>query len=135
MKKYTGVWLDHRKAFIVSIAGEKETDTIIESNAEGHFRLSGGSRSPTPYGPQEVASERKIEERRKHQLRRYYEEIIRAIKDAEKIVIFGPGEAKTELQREIEKKKGLSGNIVGIERADKMTDKEIRAKVKNFFLQ
>lgn len=133
MKKYTGLWVDHKKAFIVSITGEKETGTMIESNAEGHIRLSGGSRSRTPYGPQEVSSERKMEERRKHQLRRYYEEIIQAIKDAKKILIFGPGEAKTELKKEMEKKKELSGKIVGIEPADKMTEKEIRAKVKKFF--
>jgi len=48
-----------------------------------------------------VSSERKIEERRKHQLRRYYEEIIRAIKDAKKILIFGPGEAKTEVTTQV----------------------------------
>jgi len=135
MKKYTGVWLDHKKAFLVSIIGEKETWTKIESKAEGHIRLSGGSRSSTPYGPQEVSSERKFEERRKHQLKRYYEKIIIAMKDSEKILIFGPGEAKTELKKVIEKKKGLSDRIVGIEPADKMTEKEIKAKVKKYFLK
>jgi len=133
MKKYTGIWVDHKKAFMVLITGEEETCTIIESNVEGHIRLSGGSRSSTPYGPQDVSSERKIDERRKHQLKRYYEEIIRSIKDAQKILIFGPGEAKNELRKEMEKKKKLSGKIVGIEPADKMTEKEIRAKVKYFF--
>ena len=134
MKKNVGIWVDHEKAFIVSFIGDQETLAFIQSNVEGHIRLSGGSRSRTPYGPQEVASERKMEERRKHQLRRYYQEIIRSIGDAGKILIFGPGEAKIELEKEIKKSKQLPSKIVGIEPADKMTERQIAAKVKKFFI-
>ena len=47
--------------------------------------------------------------------------------------IFGPGEAKIELKKEIEKSKELAGKIKKIESADKMTIKQITAKVKAFF--
>ena len=134
MKKNVGIWVDHEKAFIVSFTGEQKTAFFVQSNVEGHIRLSGGSRSRTPYGPQDVASESKMEERRKHQLRRYYQEIIRAISDAKKILIFGPGEAKIELEKEIKKSKQLSSKITGIEPADKMTERQITAKVKKFFI-
>lgn len=59
MKKSVGIWIDHEKAFLVFIVADKETTTCIESNVEGRVRLSGGSRSATTYGPQDVASERK----------------------------------------------------------------------------
>lgn len=133
MKKYVGMWIDYEKAFIVSINKDQDTITCIKSNVEGHFRLSGGSRSSTPYGPQEVASERKIAERRKHHLRQYYRRIIQTISDAQSILIFGPGEAKIELEKEIKKSKELSSKIVGTEPADKMTERQIAARVKNFF--
>jgi len=137
MKKHIGVWVDHEKAFVASILKDdemmKETIHCIESNVEGHFRLSGGSRSRTPYGPQDVASEKKIDERRKHHLRQYYQKIIRAIQDSRKVLIFGPGEAKLELEKEIRKSKELAEKLVGVEAADKMTERQVAAKVRRYF--
>jgi len=141
MKKYAGIWLDRREAFVVSIStsivsgfGDQEMIERIESDIERRVRLSGGSRSKkTPYGPQDISVDGKQEDRIKHQLRRYYKEIVRRIRDADQILIFGPGEAKTELKKEIEKSKQLAGRINKIESADKMTKKQIAAKVRTFF--
>ena len=72
MKKYIGIWVDHKKAFVASIIKvdemTKQTIQCFKSNVEGHFRLSGGSRSRTPYGPQDVASEKSIDKRRNHHM-------------------------------------------------------------------
>ena len=133
MSECVGIWIDHEKAYIVSIEHSREHTVCIESNVEGHSRLSGGSRSSTIYGPQEVASERKIEEKRKHHLQRYYRNVIRAIKEGERILIFGPGEAKIELERAIKKTKGLYSRIDRVEPADKMTERQIVARVREFF--
>jgi hypothetical protein len=131
--RFIGMWIDHEKAYIVSIDNSREHTVYIRSNVEGRFRLSGGSRSSKAYGPQEVASERKIEEKRKHHLQRYYRNVIRAIRDGERILIFGPGEAKIELEREIKKTKDLYSRIDGVEPADKMTERQIVARVREFF--
>jgi hypothetical protein len=133
MGKHVGVWIDHDKAFVVSINDGQQTAIRIESDVEGRYRLSGGSRSRTLYGPQEIASDKKIEERRRHQLRRYYRKVIREIADALAILIFGPGKARIELQKELEKTKALASKIVGSESADKMTERQIAAKVRRFF--
>lgn len=134
MKKYVGIWADHEKAFIVTLQGDTETLTRIDSNVEGRVRLAGGSRSATIYGPRDVASEQKIDRRREHHLRGYYRKIIEAIDNAEKILIFGPGEAKRELEKEIKKSKELSEKIVKIEPADKMTERQIAAKARQYFI-
>ena len=47
-------------------------------------------------------------------------------------MIFGPGEAKGELKKRIKKNK-LSGRIVGIETVDKMTHRQILARVRQYF--
>ncbi len=133
MKKYVGIWIDFEKAFVASFKAGEESTARIDSNVEGRVRLSGGSRSATPYGPQDIRSERKVEERRRHHLRRYYKRIIKAIDDAHKILILGPGEAKLELEKEIRKLKQLGGRIAAVERADKMTEPQIAAKVREFF--
>jgi stalled ribosome rescue protein Dom34 len=76
---------------------------------------------------------KKIEERRKHQLRRYYEKVISEVGDARKILLFGPGEVKISFEKEMKKSKNLSAKIVSVEPADKMTEKQIVAKVRKFF--
>jgi hypothetical protein len=141
MKKYVGLWLDRKKAVVVTLnrnqepfSGNRDMVEFIESGVERMVRLSGGSRSrKTPYGPQEIAVDGKQEDRRKLQLRKYYGEIKRRLKDADGILLFGPGEAKLELKKEIEKSKELADRIKRIETSDKMTDRQVMAKVKEFF--
>jgi hypothetical protein len=55
------------------------------------------------------------------------------LRDADRIILFGPGEAKIELKKEIEKSKGIADKIKKIEAADKMTKRQITAKVRAFF--
>ena len=141
MKKYAGIWLDHREAFIVSLTkdqpelnSDQEMIERIESDIERRVRLSGGSRTrKTPYGPQEISVDSKLEDRFKLQIRQYYRQILSRLRDANGILIFGPGEAKIELKKEIEKSKEFSGKIKKIEATDKMTQKQITAKVRAFF--
>ena len=49
-------------------------------------------------------------------------------------MIFGPGEAKLELEKELRKLKELATKVVAVEAADKMTEREIAAKVRRYFL-
>jgi stalled ribosome rescue protein Dom34 len=126
MKKVAGLWIDHRKAVIVIVSEEGEETKQIESGMEKHVRFSGGSRS----------EEGKADDQRDRQfighLSNYYDQAISYIRDAESILIFGPGEAKGELEKRLASK-GLSGRIVGIETVDKMTDRQIAAKVRQRF--
>jgi hypothetical protein len=62
----------------------------------------------------------------------YYDAVIASIRGAESILIFGPGEAKGELKQRLEGDK-LGGHIVSIETVDKMTDRQIAAKVRQQF--
>jgi hypothetical protein len=131
MNKNVGIWLDHKQAYIVSLMGEEEHVHKIESNADSHYRIKGGTRSKI--APGEISSERRIEERHKHQLHHYYQQIISEIKDAQKIYILGPGEARLELKKELQNSKELFGRISGIEAFDKMTENQIVARVKEYF--
>ena len=64
----------------------------------------------------------------------YYEAIIACLRDAESILIFGPGEAKAELKKRLEKSK-LGARIASVETIDKMTDRQIAAKVRQYFAE
>jgi hypothetical protein len=62
----------------------------------------------------------------------YYEKIITDIRDAAEIQIFGPDQAKYELQKHLESE-GLLGHIVSMEDAGKLTDLQIATKVQKRF--
>jgi hypothetical protein len=54
------------------------------------------------------------------------------LRQAESILIFGPGEAKGELKQRLVKGK-MGARIAGVEAADKMTSRQIVAKVRQHF--
>jgi hypothetical protein len=64
----------------------------------------------------------------------YYDAVIASIRDAESILIFGPGEAKGEMKKRLEGL-NLGERIVGVETVDKMTDRQIAAKVRQRFAE
>ena len=133
MKKEIGLWIDHREAIIVILTDGGEEIKHITSSSGKHIRYSGSSHSKTPEGLKEVTSEDQRDRKFGNQLNKYYDEIIAAIRGAEFIQIFGPGEAKGELEKRIEHE-GIQANILAIEAADKMTDHQISAKVREHFL-
>ena len=123
MKKTVGLWIDHRKAVIVFVAGKTEEVKLISSKEENHHGHSGMSKPSDDIRQRELTGH----------LNSYYDEVISCIRDGESILIFGPGEAKGELQKRLEKE-NLGGHIVGIEPADKMTDPQVVAQVREHFL-
>jgi hypothetical protein len=127
VKKEIGLWLDHRKAVIVIIKDEGEEIRKITSNMEKHVRFTSGRAS-------EDASTEDVRDRQfGNHLNSYYDEVIANIRDADTIQIFGPGEAKGELEKRIEHE-GLKAHILALETVDKMTDRQIAAKVRERFL-
>ncbi len=135
MKRVVGLWIDHRKAVIVAILGEgKEIVLTMKSHLEPHVRFSAGARSKTPHLSVELTAEDQRDRRFAQHLSTYYDEVISHIREAEAILVFGPGEAKGELEKRLEST-GLGGRIVGVEAVDKMTDRQIAAKVRQRFLE
>lgn len=125
MNREVGLWLDHRKAVIVIVTDEGEETKIIESNMEKHVRFSSGSGDP---GQGEDVRDRQFQ----NHLNKYYDDVIACIGNAKSIQIFGPGEAKGELEKRLESAK-LKGRIIEIETVDKMTDRQVAAKVRQHF--
>jgi hypothetical protein len=133
MKRKVGLWIDHRKAVIVFLAGEEEEMKRVRSSVEKQIRRAAASRSGGPFESQAVQSDDRQQRAFTKHLNTYYNEVISCIRDAESILIFGPGEPKGELKKRIESKK-LQEHIVGIETVDNMTDEQIASKVRQYFL-
>ena len=122
MTQGVGLWIDHRKAVIVFVNGRHTELKLISSNIEKHHR-------PGVSIPADDVRQRELSEH----LNTYYDEVVSCIRKAKSILILGPGEAKGELKKRLEKD-NLSGRIVGIQTSDKMTDPQIMALVRRYFL-
>ena len=123
MKKHAGLWIDHRKAVIVVVTEEGEAIHKVASNMEKHVRFSGGTASED--GSAEDVRDREFG----NHLNSYYDRVLAVLHGADSIQIFGPGEAKGELRKRLEHE-GFKGQVLAIETVDKMTDRQIAAKVR-----
>jgi molybdopterin converting factor small subunit len=122
MKKEIGLWIDHRKAVVVIVSDKGEEVKEITSHMEKHVRYSNDT---SEGGSSEDVRDRQFENR----LNSFYAAVVAAIRDGDSVQIFGPGEAKGELKKHLESG-GFKGRILAIETVDKMTDRQIAAKVR-----
>jgi len=128
MKKQAGLWIDHRKAVIVIISEAGEEVKEIDSNMEKHVRFTEGN------GSQEGSSEDVRDRQFGNHLDSFYDSVVAVIRGADTIQIYGPGEAKGELAKRLEHD-GVKERILVVETEDKMTDRQISAKVREHIPQ
>lgn len=132
MKTTIGLWIDHRKAVIVTVSDKGEETRVIESMVEKQPGRIDGVRSTTSFEAQKVPADDSRERRFIGELNSYYDEVVSAVREAESILLFGPGEAKGELKKHLEKER-LGGLIEAVESVDQMTNRQIAAKVREYF--
>ncbi len=132
MSTQVGLWIDHRKAIVVSITEDGEEVKEITSDVEKQPRRSGDSPLKGTYESVQVPADDSRQRAFTGSLNIYYDKVIVSIGSAESILIFGPSTAKDELKERL-KKNNLDSRIVGIETVDKMTDHQIAAKTRQNF--
>jgi hypothetical protein len=127
-----GVWIDHRKAVVVAVTDEGEETALTISKVEKQPRRSGDSPLKGRYESQQVLADDSQQKKSTGQLNIYYDAVIASISEADSILLFGPGEAKGELQKRIENS-SLRGRIVAVETAERMTNRQIAAIARQYF--
>jgi hypothetical protein len=124
MGREVGVWIDHRKAVVEILAGRSEEIRKLASKMEKHVRYSGAA--------EQDSAEDQRDRRFQGHLNKYYDEVIALVADADSILLMGPGEAKGELAERLGHAE-LRGRVVAIETVDKMTDRQVAARVRQYF--
>jgi hypothetical protein len=134
MRTKAGLWIDHRKAVVVTVTDKGDETTLVISAVERQRRRSGDSPLKGRYERQQVVADDSQQKSFTAHLNSYYDAVIASIGGAEAILIFGPGEAKGELKKRLQRK-NLGGRIAVLETVDKMTDRQIAAKVRQHFAE
>jgi len=127
-----GLWIDHRQAVIAFLRDREEEISHIRSDISKHVRFSDASHAQPSTDMPDVWAEDTRDRRFAASLDQYYDKVAACLSEAESILIFGPGEAKIELEKHL-KRNELGNRTIEIEAADKMTDAQITAKVRRYF--
>jgi hypothetical protein len=129
MSREVGLWIDHTRAVIVTIFGGKDETRQVRSNIGKYVYFFGGSNSSPLFGTCDISGKGQQDVEFRNFLNGYYDSVISLIRHADTIWIFGPGEAKGELEKHLRKKQ-FNAHIVRIESRERMTDRQIAAKVR-----
>jgi len=128
-----GIWMDKRNAIILHLDDEIEKVTTVISEIET-YHVHGGSGSKLKGGPQDVVQDSKYLEREKHQFKQYAQNIVKHIKTADQIVIYGPAESGLKFLKYLKKKfKAIAHKVESVNKADSMTDNQIISLLKDHF--
>lgn len=131
MKK-VGIWIDHRRAVVVEIENGVENQRTIESYVDPVSPPSGGKRTGTPWAPRTGVKENGRKEAHQHKLANFYRQVASQIGRPDRLLVMGPAKAKNEFAEIAQTLHDLSGVPMTIEAADKMTDPQIAAMVRDY---
>lgn len=135
MEKQVGIWIDSKKAIIVTLDGKKEEKiTEIDSEVENSVYHNKEGNKGTFSGSHHSDSETKFDNRKKEELNYYLKSVMNYIKGSDYLYIFGPGETKIKLEQKIRDEKSLGKiNLKAVETTGSMTLNQIVAQVKDFY--
>ena len=135
MEKQVGIWIDSKKAIIVTLNSKKEERiTEIDSEIENTVYHNKEGNKGTFSGSHHSDSETKFDNRKKEEMNYYLKSVMSNIKGSDYLYIFGPGETKTNLEQKIRDEKWLGKtNLKAVETSDNITVNEIVAQVKDFY--
>jgi hypothetical protein len=133
VERYAGVWIDHGEAIVVHVTGSGVALRRIESGIERRIHRWDSEHSAGFHEHRLILSENRRESRYRQQLNRFYERVFRAVGEAEAVLLLGPGTARAELRRWLDADRGDQSPAVFSESADRMTDRQLVARVRGFF--
>lgn len=119
--KNLGIWMDHSSANLIDL-NTRENDCTLVSKFDFATKEKALNKSESlMYNKEQQMHES------------YYKEVSDKILGYEHVLLFGPTNAKTELHNYLKKDLHFKDIKIDVESADKMTDKEKYAFVKNHF--
>jgi stalled ribosome rescue protein Dom34 len=134
MKRRTGIWIDSSKAIIISLEGNKESITEIDSDIENRSHHHGEGKKGTFNGLRHGSNESQFDNKKREQTDYFMDTIIDYVKKSDELYVFGPSGAKTQLKKRI-----LEEHLIAPEKlkavvtSDKMTVNQMVAQVKEFY--
>lgn len=119
--KTLGIWMDHSSANLIEV-DDLQANRTIESDFTHREKVDALHRS-----------EHIMQNKRQQMHEAYYKKIAAEIVKVDHVLLFGPTNAKTELHNYLNKDLHFKEIQIDVESADKMTDNEQLAFVREHF--
>lgn len=120
-QKNLGIWMDHSTANLIDLNSKKKSHSITSE-----FTFDTKEDALT-------RSESLMHNKRQQMHEAYYKDIANEILKYNNVLLFGPTNAKTELHNYLNKDLHFKTIKIAVASADKMTDNQQVAFVKNYF--
>lgn len=133
MKKNIGIWIDSNQAVIIKLSNNKHSIKKIESLIDTRERVPGETKKYGRFGGQYITYEKNRKNRRNEQTNLYFKNLLKELNSCDSIVLFGPANMKSLLEKEILKNMQIADKLVGVYNSDSITDNQIVALVKHFY--
>lgn len=112
------VWLDHAEAHVIHFNRDESQTDIIKSATKPHLHVKAGGNGG-----------------RSADDRAYLEQVVSSVKDAQEILITGPGTEKTVLYKFMLKQfPAVAEKVVSVESSDHPSDNQLLAYARKFFV-
>lgn len=135
--KKIGLWMDQSHALFLGYADEK--GVLLEdlpSAIVSRSRIAGEGSDTTLLGPSPGPAsnnEKKKNNIHSNQLNAYFHQLEKKLMDKEELLLMGPGVTKTHFFHHLQGNKHFSKLKIEVVDADKMSEKQLLAKVKRKF--
>lgn len=123
IQKRLGIWMDHSDAHILRLVNNSIESSTIESKPE----------SQTNEEDLYYKDESHMLNKEQNELSDYFKRLSEVIKDYDEVLLFGPTNAKTELLNVLKDDHHFDGVNIEVKPADKMTENQQQAFVKDYF--
>ena len=127
-----GIWIDHHRAVVVLLTDNVETTEVILADEEATNAPDSYSNERNAHSRNDFVAEDKRERKAMIHFVKHYDNVIKHLHHADSIFIMGPGEAKGEFSKRLEGM-NLKVRVSHFEVADKMTDRQVAAHVREVF--
>ena len=117
-----GIWLDHSNAHLIELTNNSISTTTVEST------FSHTKKSETM-----EKSEQLMHNKEQHEQLAYYKVLEEIILSYTNVILFGPTDAKIELYNLVKKNRLFDEIKIATLPADKMTENQQHAFVKDYF--
>lgn len=129
-----GIWIDHRKAVVLSIDDKGAVNSLTLRSGQGlRMRFPGEATDKTGLFRHTLRPERRLQNRENDLNRKFLREVAKSLTRAGAVLIMGPGDARHGLEEELRRRKSTNGTWIENRPADKMLMPELKAAVKEHY--
>jgi hypothetical protein len=117
-----GIWMDHSNAQLIVFTAENSETISLDSTHSLDDKSGSNGRS-----------EHMMHNKENQDQYAFYSKLGDVIKDFDEVLLFGPTNAKVELYNILKSDQKFTKTKIELQQADKMTDNQQHAFVKNHF--